>query len=104
MSDLASLAKGLASQLAKNLRDDAKGAWDAVPEADKEEVEEVLKDWSRLTLRAIGGQNVTREIAHTKAQIASWKFVGAKRIQSALRATLKKAAVYAGKVILGLVV
>lgn len=104
MSDLEGLVKGLASQLGKRVQDTAKREWEALPGEYKDQVEEVLKDAARLTYRSMGGENVDAELAHVKAAMLSWGFVGASRIREAIKAVFKEVAVFAGKVLLKLVV
>lgn len=103
-TDLSSLARGLASQLGQSVRDSMADDWGAIPDGDKDEVEALLRDWAALSFRAQAGQDVSREIAHTKAALAGWKFVGSSKVQKAVRAALLDAAVFAGKILLGLVV
>jgi hypothetical protein len=104
VSELEGLVKGLASQLGKTMRDHAKRAWDDVPDAYKDEVEQVLKDSAELTIRSLGGEDVTGELLHVKAQMLSWGFVGASQVRTAIKAALEEAAVFAGKVLMRLVI
>jgi len=104
MSDLEQLAKGLASQLGEKVKEIAKREWDEIPAEEKDEVEKVLKDSAKLTMRALGGEDVDEEVAFVKAAMLSWGFVGASRVREAIKEALKEAAVFAGKVLIKLVV
>ncbi|MFQ5352514.1 MAG: hypothetical protein ACE5D3_05505 [Candidatus Binatia bacterium] len=104
MSDLEALAKGMASQLGEKVKESAQRSWANLPDEYKDEVEAVLKDSAKLTMRALGGEDVDTEIAHTKAAMASWSFVGASVVRQAVKDALKEAAVFAGKVFVKLVV
>jgi len=104
VTELADLAKGVAGQIGQLMRADLESDWDVLSDADRAEVEIVLQDWASLALRAQAGQDVTRELVHTKAAVLSWKFVGSSKVQAAFRDALRECAVFAGKVFLGLVV
>lgn len=104
MIDLEGLAKGLGEQLLQSVKGSLKEAWGEIPDDYKDEVKDVLIDAAKLTMRSLGGDNVDRELAHTKAAVASWGFVGASRVRTAIKDALAEAAVFAGKVLLKLVV
>lgn len=103
MSDLESVVKGLASQFGERVADSLKQEWDEIADEDKDEVEDVLRDVAALTVASMGGENVSREMAHAKAAMASWGFVGASRVRVAIKDALEESVIFIGNVLKGLV-
>ena len=104
MSTLEGVAKGLAGQLFTQAMGDLEREWDGIPDEDKEEVGEVLIDISMLSLRSLGGEDVSREQAHAKAAMASWGFVGASKVRQAIKGALIEAGAFLGKTLLKAVI
>ena len=92
----------LGDALAEEARDELKETWDDLRQREVQEIEEAGKDLGALLVRAAKGDDVSRELLHAKARLASWTWVGADRVRARWQAWLKRAAKQTGEVLAAL--
>lgn len=81
LEPLAAFVAQQADELPKVLKELAKEGWRKFDETAREQVVEVAKDLATLMAHAVAGREVSREIAHCKAAMATWTFAGAAEAQ-----------------------
>lgn len=95
-------------ELAQKLLDETKAelgsAWeDDLSVEARDKIMEATFDLADLTTQGLLGAKVDGEIAHVKAQIASWSFVGAALAQRAIKAAAENVVTMLGKFLRGAV-
>lgn len=69
---------------------DAARVWAETSDEDKKAVAIVVMDVAALALRGSWGEDVESELVHVRAQVANWGFVGASKIQAAIKQGIKE--------------
>ena len=94
------LARGLGAQALAEVRALLSDVWDEIEGVDRAAIQEVANDLAELTLLAISGIPVEREVLHCRAAIANWAFVHAERARSAMADAFTRAVQWGGQVAL----
>lgn len=97
MSELQQLLAAAGRQILE--RAEQKPEWAELNDLARTLVAESVSEVARLSLLAFGGKTVERELAHARATVANWTFVGAATARALLRETLEEAALVAGSVL-----
>lgn len=91
----------LAGQYLNELRAALGKAWDDLKPEAQALAEACAKDYAALSVKALAGLDVKKEIAHTRAQLASIKVAGMGTLANVFDGALHTALRYARTLLLG---
>lgn len=97
MSDLQQLLTAVGRQILERAHE--RPEWAQLNDLARTLVSESIAEVGRLSVLALAGKDVERELAHARATVANWSFVGAATARALLRETLEEAALVAGSVL-----
>jgi len=97
VSELKQLLAAAGEQILERAR--VKPEWGQLNDLARTLVAEATAELAKLSVLALAGHDVERELAHARATVANWSFVGAATARALLRETLEEAALVAGGVL-----
>jgi len=101
VSDERALLEGAGLRILERLM--RKPGWDELDELARDALREAAFDLGKLTLLELAGRDVSQELAHVRAQIASWELRASSQARRLLNEALHELSSLLGALLMGFV-